>query len=255
MKEVEKLLPQYSYLYLGDNGRAPYGSRKQKEIFQFTLEGIEFLFSQGADLVIIACNTSSSLALRKIQREVLPKKYPGKKVLGIIIPTAEDAEKFTKTKNIGVLATPATVKYGSYIKEIKKSCPDIKCFQRACPELVPLIESGKHAHNKLDVKIEEYLRELLGQSEKIDAVILGCTHYALIESNIRKILPENIKIVSQGKTIAQKLKKYLTRHPEIRKKLDKKGERRFFTTGEKKKVEKLAKIFYGKALSFQQIKL
>jgi len=253
LKEVEKLLPQYSYLYLGDNGRAPYGTRKQKEIFEFTLQGIEFLFAQGAGLVIIACNTSSSLALRKIQREVLPKKYPGKKVLGIIIPTAEDAGKFTKTKHIGVLATPATVKYGAYSKEIKKKCPYLKCFEQTCPELVPLIEAGKHAHKKLDSAIEKYLRKLLGKSKKIDAVILGCTHYALIKNNIRKILPREIKIVSQGKTIAEKLKNYLARHKEIKSNLDLKGGRKFFTTGDKKKVEKLAKIFYGKAIKCKKI--
>ena len=255
LKEVEKLLPQYSYLYLGDNLRAPYGTRKQKEIFKFTLEGIEFLFAQGAELVIIACNTSSSLALRKIQREVLPRKYPGKKVLGIIIPTAEDAGKFTRTKNIGVLATPATVKYGAYAKEIKKHCPDLKCFQEACPELVPLIEGGKHAHRKLDKTIEKYLEALLKKSKKIDAVILGCTHYALIEDNIRKILPKDIKVISQGKTIAQKLKKYLTRHSEIKKKLDRKSGRLFFTTGEKRNVERLAKVFYGRTIRFKKISL
>jgi glutamate racemase len=255
LREVEKLLPQYSYLYLGDNLRAPYGTRKQSEIFKFTLEGVEFLFAQGADLVIIACNTSSSLALRKIQREILPKKYPGKKVLGIIIPTAEDAGKFTKTKNVGVLATPATVAYGAYAKEIGKNCPELACFQQACADLVPLIEDGKHGHAKLDRAIGKYTAELLGKSEKIDAVILGCTHYALIEEKIRKSIPKNIKIISQGKTIAQKLKKYLVRHPELRKKLDWKGGRKFFTTGDKKKVEKLAKIFYGRALSFKKIEL
>jgi glutamate racemase len=255
LKEVEKLLPQYSYLYFGDNLRAPYGIRKQKEIFKFTLQGIEFLFAEGADLIIIACNTSSSLALRKIQREVLPRKYPDKKVLGIIIPTAEDAGKYTQTKNVGVLATPATVEYGAYEKEIRKNWPKVKCFQEACPELVPLIEEGKHGHKNLEKAIEKYSAELLGKSKKIDAVILGCTHYALIENQIRKALPKNVKIISQGKTIAKKLKKYLSHHKEIKKQLDQKGGRKFFTTGEKKKVEKLAKIFYGKAVRFQKISL
>jgi glutamate racemase len=255
MKEVVKLLPNYSYLYLGDNARAPYGTRSQKEIFQFTLEGVEFLFSQGADLVILACNTSSSSALRKIQREVLPKYYPDKRVLGIIIPTAEDAGKFTRTKNVGIWATPATVEYGAYAKEIKKNYPELKCFQQACPELVPLIEAGRHAHRKLDQAIFQYATELLSQSAKIDAVILGCTHYALIEKKIRQALPSNIKIISQGQTIAQKLKKYLARHKEIKKQLDQNKKRLFFTTGDRKKVEKLARIFYGKAISFNQIRL
>lgn len=255
LKEVEKLLPQYSYLYLGDNGRAPYGTRHQKEIFQFTLQGVEFLFSQGAELVIIACNTSSSTALRKIQREILPKKYPHKKVLGIIVPTAEDAGKYTQMNHIGVLATPATVEHGSYAKEIKKNWPKLKCFEQACPKLVPLIEDGKHSNQKLDAAIEKYLQALLRKSPKIDAVILGCTHYALIEDKIKNILPIKIKLISQGETIAQKLKKYLARHPEIKNKLETKGRRKFFTTGDKSKVEKLSRIFYGKMIKFKKISL
>lgn len=253
MKEVTKILPRYSYLYLGDNLRAPYGTRKQKEIFDFTLQGVEFLFARGAEIVIIACNTSSSSALRRIQREVLPKKYPDKKVLGIIIPTVEDAGSFTSTDAIGVLATTATVRSGAYRREMNKLGKGIKFFQQACPDLVPLIEGGKHDQRKIDRAIDGYAQQLLQRSKKIDAVILGCTHYALIEDRIRKVLPKNIKIISQGKTIARKLKKYLARHAEIKKKLDRKGGRNFFTTGDRKKVEKLARTFYGRKVVFKKV--
>lgn len=254
LKEVVKLLPKYSFIYLGDNQRTPYGTKTQKQIFQFTLQGVEFLFSQGAKLVILACNTSSSSALRKIQREILPKKYPDKKVLGIIIPTAEEISKYTKTNKIGILATPATIASKSYIKEIKKFSPDLKVFQQTCPLLVPLIEQGIK-EKEIDHVIDSYLQQLFSQEKNIDALLLGCTHYALIEKNVRKLLPANTKTVSQGKIIAEKLKDYLKRHPKIEKSLAKNGKRVFYTTASPKKVEKLSRIFFNKKIRFQRVNL
>ncbi len=251
LKEIIKLLPEYSFVYLGDNKRTPYGTKTQKQIFQFTLQGVEFLFSRGAKLVILTCNTSSSSALRKIQRQILPKKYPDKKVLGIIIPTAEEIHKYTKTKKIGLMATPATVVSKAYLKEIKKVSPEIKIFQEACPLLVSMIEKGRIK----DSIIKMYLKKLFSHEKKIDTLLLGCTHYAIIEKNIRKLLPPGVKLVSQGKIIAKKLKDYLKRHPEIDNSLAKNKKRNFYTTVEPKKVEKFSKIFFGKKINFQKVDL
>lgn len=255
MKEVVKTLPQHSYIYLGDNARTPYGSRDQKEIYKFTTEGIVELFSRGANLVILACNTSSSSALRKIQQEFLPRYFPKKKVLGIIIPTAEEIKKFTANNKIGILATEATVASRAYVDEIKKVDASIKVYQQACPLFVPMIEAGAISGEKMEAAIEKYLNNIFEQEPKIDAVILGCTHYALIEKNVRALLPKNIKLVSQGKIIAEKLKDYLRRHEEIDHALGKKGKRVFLTTKKSKKIKHLAELFYGKELELEVIEL
>lgn len=255
LKEVVKILPQYSYIYLSDNANTPYGSRIQEEIYFFTLQGIKELFEKGANLIILACNTSSSSALRKIQREFLPKHYPDKKVLGIIIPTAEEINKFTPSKDVGILATEATVDSLSYPKEINKINSEIKVFQQACPLLVPIIESGKINGNDLDLIIKKYLNELFQKSQKIDNIILGCTHYAIIEDKIKKHLPKNVKVVSQGAIIAQKLKDYLIRHPEIEKTLAKSNKKLFFTTDGSERIKHLSKLFYGEPIEIKSIKL
>ncbi|MBN2198157.1 glutamate racemase [Candidatus Wolfebacteria bacterium] len=252
LKEVSKLLPQYSYVYLGDNARTPYGNRDPETIYRFTCEGIKFLFSKGAKLIILACNTSSATALRKIQQKFLPLYFPDKKVLGIIIPTAEEIEKFSQTKKIGILATKATVNSKSYPKEIKKYSPKIKIYQQPCPLLVPAIETGQ---KDLTPIIKTYLAKLFVKNQKIDTIILGCTHYAVIEKEIKKILPKNVKIVSQGKIIANKIKDYLFRHPEIEKKLSKKKKRIFFSTKNSRKLEELASSFYNEILKIKTAKI
>jgi len=247
LKEVVKLLPQYSYIYLGDNARTPYGGRSQEVIYQFTTEGIRELFKRGAELVILACNTSSSV-LRRIQQEFLPRNFPNKRVLGIIIPTAEEAGNFSSSKNIGILATEATVNSLVYPKEINKIYPEIKVYQQACPLLVPIIEVGEIKWEGLDLLIQKYLKELFKKSKKIDTLILACTHYQIIKNKIKKYLPPKIRIISQGKIVAEKLKDYLKRHPEIEKKLSKNKKRIFLTTENSERVVKLAKLYFPKFL-------
>jgi len=252
LKEVVKILPQYSYIYLGDNARSPYGSRSQEVIYQFTSEGVRELFNRGAELIVLACNTSSSSALRRIQQEFLPLDFPNKKVLGIIIPTAEESPNFTKSKEVGILATEATVNSLAYPAEIVKINSGIKVYQQACPLLVPIIEAGETDWEGLDLAIKKYLSELFNKSRSIDAIILGCTHYAIIENRIREYLPSNVRIVSQGKIVAEKLRDYLIRHPEIENKIMKDGGRLFLTTKSSKRVGKLARVFYNEPIEFNK---
>ena len=254
LKEVVKLLPDYPYIYLGDNARAPYGSRSQEVIYKYTVEGVKELFNRGAELVILACNTSSSAALRKIQREFLPQNYPDRKVLGIIIPTVEESPKLTKTKEIGILATEATVNSRSYVNEIKKINPDIKIYQQACPLFVPIIEAGEAEWAGMDLAIEKYLAELFVKSKNIDTIILGCTHYAIIEGKIRRhLMGRQVRIVSQGRIIAEKLKDYLGRHSEIEKKLDKSAVRRLFFTESVPRLKDLSAMFYGEDIAVEKL--
>ncbi|MDP3015335.1 MAG: glutamate racemase [bacterium] len=255
LKEVVKILPEYSYIYLGDNARTPYGSRSQEIIYKFTVEGVEELFRRDAELVVLACNTSSSAALRKIQREFLQKHYSEKRVLGIIIPTAEEIGRFTNTREIGVLATEATVNSLTYQKEINKFFPEIKVYQQACPLLVPIIEAGEIEQKNLDLAIEKYLNQLFSKSRKIDTIILGCTHYAIIEDKIKKYLSLGIKVISQGPIIAEKLRNYLARHPEIENKLSKTGKRIFLTTEDSERVKNLSQIFYGEQIAITIINI
>ncbi len=255
LKEAIKTLPEYSYIYLGDNSRSPYGSRSENVIYKFTAEGLEELFKRGAELVILACNTSSAVALKKIQQEFLPKNFPDKRVLGIIIPTAEEISKFTKSKEIGILATEATINSLVYQKEINKIDGKIKVYQQACPLLVPIIEARETEWQGLDLAIQKYLNNLLEKSPEIDAIILGCTHYAIIENKIRKFLPPNINLISQGPIIAEKLKNYLQRHPEIEKKLDKSAKRIFLTTENSTRVKHLSNLFYNEVIDIEAVEL
>jgi len=255
LKEITKILPQYFYVYLGDNARAPYGARSQDVIYKYTVSGVTELFNQGAELVILACNTSSSSALRKIQQEFLPKNFPNKRVLGIIIPTAEEVPNLTKTKEVGILATEATINSKAYINEIQKINSSIKIFQQACPLFVPIIEAGDVEWEGLDLAIKKYLNELFIMSKNIDTIILGCTHYALIEEKIKSYLPDSIKLVSQSKIIAEKLKDYLKRHPEIENKLDKSGKRKFLTTESSERIKNLSQMFYGESIEISIVEL
>lgn len=255
LKEAVKVLPEYSYIYLGDNARTPYGSRSQDVIYQFTREGVEDLFRRGAELVILACNTSSAAALRRIQQEFLVEKYPSRRVLGIIIPTAEEIRNFTSIGKVGVLATEATVNSQSYVSEIKKISPSVNVFQQACPLFVPIIEAGETEWEGLDLAIEKYLKNLFALSADIDSIILGCTHYAIIEDKIKKNLPAGVKSVSQGKIVAEKLKNYLERHPEMEMRLEKRGERKFLTTEDSEKVNRLANLFFGEPIQIEKISI
>ena len=253
VREIRRKLPDYSFVYLGDNARSPYGSRSLEAIHGYTLEGIAELFSRGAELIIVACNTSSAVALRKIQQEYLPTHYPERRVLGIVIPTAEEVSSLSVTKVIGILATEATVNSQAYLQEIAKIDPHVQVHQQACPLLVPLIEAGQLHATEEPARV--YLERLLRQDTGIDTVLLGCTHYALIEDVLRKLVPHGIRIVSQGAIVADKLADYLKRHPEIERRLDRLGTEAFLTTEYSPRIQQLATQFFGRPIKIETIQL
>ncbi len=255
LKEIVKLLPQYDYIYLGDNARAPYGPRSFDTVYHYTWECVQWFFKQGCSLVIIACNTASAKALRTLQQNNLYGTKPNKRVLGVIRPTTERIGQFTKTGDVGVLGTNGTVQSGSYLIEIKKLFPELKVYQQACPMLVPLIENREYETEGADFFIKKYLKSLLTQSEKIDTILLACTHYPLLKSKFEQFLPKNITVISQGNIVAESLLDYLNRHPEIEEKCSKNGNILFYTTDSAEDFDKQASIFYGKALQSQHIDL
>ena len=216
LNKIRQLLPEYDYLYLGDNARAPYGTRSFDVIYEYTLQAVNYLHEQGCNLIILACNTASAKALRTIQqRDINPDEV---RVLGVIRPTVEVVPARTRTKHIGVLATPGTVASESYVIELLKQDPTLVVTQQACPMWVPLIESGEHLGDGANYFVEKYLNELLERDPEIDTIILGCTHYPLIQDKIEAYLSQtnrHISIVSQGEIVAQSLADYLRRHPEI----------------------------------------
>lgn len=249
-KELVKELPQYDYIYLGDSARAPYGNRSQELIFKFTKQAVDYLFKQGCQLIILACNTASAEALRKIQQEWLSDYYSERRVLGVIRPTAEEA---SNGKRVGVIGTEATISSQAYINELKKINPDIKIFQQACPLLVPIIEAGEHNWEGTDLILKKYLAPLL--KENIDTLVLGCTHYPIIKNKIKRIIGPSIKIISQEEIIGPKLADYLKRHPEIEKKITKSGKRIFLTTDLTDKFQKLGSQFFEKEIYPKVIQL
>jgi glutamate racemase len=227
---IVEQLPGYDYLYLGDNGRAPYGNRSFNTIHQYTWECVQWMFKQGCPLVILACNTASAKALRTIQQQDLPKYNADKRVLGVIRPTAEVIGDYTKTKQIGVLGTKGTVQSGSYLLEIERFSPDLKVYQQACPLWVPLIENGEYNKPGADYYVQLYLDQLMEQSPDIDTILLACTHYPLLQDKIKACLPAHINVVAQGDIVATSLVDYLKRHPEMEQRLTKTGNRQFYTT-------------------------
>jgi glutamate racemase len=231
-RSIANLLPDYDYIYLGDNARAPYGNRSFNTIHQYTWECVQMLFKMGCPLVILACNTASAKALRTIQQQDLQKEDPGKRVLGVIRPTAEVIGNYTKTKEIGVLGTKGTVQSGSYLIEINNFSPDVKVHQQACPLWVPLIENGEYDKPGADYFVASYLDQILAQSANIDTILLACTHYPLLQEKISAYLPAHIQVVAQGDIVAKSLQDYLYRHPEMEKKLTKNATQQFFTTSD-----------------------
>lgn len=248
LKSVMTRLPHYGYIYLGDSKRAPYGSRSQSEVYTFTKQGVEFLFAEGASLVMLACNTASSEALRKIQMEYLANGS-NKKVLGVLIPFAEVAALRTKTKRVGVLATEGTVRSGSFTREIQKLDPHIDVYEQACPLLVPLVEAGKEDSAQMAELLQEYLAPVLAHG--IDTLVLGCTHYCILQEKIKTIVGTDVQVISELEVMPEGIVSYLARHPEIEKKI-KKGESRFFTTGDVAKFETLGSRFFGGAVHAKQ---
>jgi glutamate racemase len=249
LKSLVKKLPQYDYIYLGDTARLPYGNRRRQTIYRFLAEAVDFLFKKDCKLIIVACNTASSEALRKIQQQYLPKHYPDRRVLGVIIPTVEDALKNSKIKKIGILATKATVRSGAYIREIKKIKPSVKVFQKAAPMLVPLIESSQF--EKSEGFLKKYLALL--KAKRLQAIILGCTHYPILKDQIKKL--SKLKIISQDEIIPEKLRAYLAKHPQINSKLSKNKRRSFLVTAITKSMQDLSTKWFGKKISLQKVKL
>lgn len=253
LKEISTLLPQYDYLYMGDNARAPYGSRSFETVYDYTLQAVKWFFSQGCHLVILACNTASAKALRTIQQKDLPLLGPEKRVLGVIRPSAEVIGDFTKTNQVGILGTNGTVQSGSYILEIEKFFPDVHVSQEACPLWVPLIENNEFKSDGADYFVKENIDNLLKKGTDIDAVLLACTHYPLLLQKIRKYIPNGVSIISQGEIIAKSLKDYLERHPEIEAQCSKNGQLSFFTTDDTRDFDNHSSIFFGKAVQSKHL--
>jgi glutamate racemase len=248
-KSIFKELPGYDYIYLGDTARAPYGNRSFQSIHQYSWECVQWLFKQGCPLVILACNTASSKALRTIQQQDLKHKDPAKRVLGVIRPTAEVIGNYTKTKEIGVLGTTGTVTSGSYLIEIGHFFPDLKVHQQACPLWVPLIENGEYDKPGTDYFVKEYLDQILAQSSNIDTLLLACTHYPLLQEKIAAHLPKGIQIVSQGDIVAKSLVDYLHRHPGMEQSITKNATQEFFTTtDDTADFDRHAAMFFGAAV-------
>ena len=255
LKEIAAILPQYDYLYLGDNARSPYGTRSFETVYEYTLQCVEWLFKQGCPLVILACNTASAKALRTIQQKDLEKIDPSKRVLGVIRPTAETIGHFTKTGEVGILATRGTVTSDSYPIEIQKFFPEINVYQEACPMWVPLVENNEYISPGADYFIQKNIDSLLQQSGNIDTVLLACTHYPLLMDKIKKALPENVTVLSQGEIVANSLKLYLEKHVEIEEKCSKNGEISFFTTDSTEDFDNHAAVFYGKPVKSSHLTL
>ena len=255
LKEIAAHLPGYDYLYMGDNARAPYGPRSFQQVYEYTLEAVKWFFTQGCPLVVLACNTASAKALRTIQQNDLEKIAPGKRVLGVIRPTAEVIGNYTNTGNVGILGTKGTVLSGSYILEIEKFAPHVKVSQEACPMWVPLIENNEHQNPGADYFVKQHIDNLLTLNNKIDTVLLACTHYPLLANKITRFLPGGIQLVEQGEIVAKSLVNYLERHPEIAEKCSKTGKIEFFTTGEPADFDEHAAIFYGKPVKSMRVEL
>jgi len=245
LREVRRRLPGYDYLYLGDNARAPYGTRSFDIVYQFTLQAVKELFARGCHLVILACNTASAKALRTIQQHDLPQIDSRRRVLGVIRPTVEAAAKFSTTGHIGVLGTPGTISSGSYNMEIAKLYPEFTTTGHACPMWVPLVENNESAGPGADYFVEKEVRALFAEAPDIDTVLLACTHYPLLLSKIRKYVPPSVNIVSQGAIVAESLGDYLHRHPEMDDKCSKGGSVEFLTTECPDKFRALASMFMG----------
>lgn len=255
LREIVKKLPQYDYLYLGDNARAPYGSRSFETVYRNTLQCIKWFFSRGCPLVILACNTASAKALRTIQQNDLPKIDPQKRVLGVIRPTTEVIGKFSDSKQVGILATSGTVSSNSYVIEIEKFFPEVTVYQQACPLWVPLIENDEYDTHGADYFVKKYINQLLDQSPAIDTILLACTHYPLLHDKIREFTPADIKILSQGEIVAASLADYLRRHPEIEYKLSLGGSHHFYTTDSTDDFDRHAANFYGAEIKSEHVEL
>ena len=253
LKEIVRQLPEYDYIYLGDNARAPYGNRSFDTVYHYTLQCVKWFFEQGCSLVILACNTASAKALRTIQQNDLPGIAPGKRVLGVIRPTAEVIGTFSETKNVGILGTNGTIVSDSYPMEIAKFFPDFKVFQEACPMWVPLVENEEYKSHGADFFVKKNMHNIFEKGSTIDVILLACTHYPLLKEKIEEYLPVGVKLVSQGEIVADSLANYLHRHPEIDIQCSKNGQRSFYTTDSTRDFDNHAALFYGEPVKSKHI--
>ncbi len=253
LREILKAMPQYDYLYLGDNARTPYGTRSFEVVYEFTLQAVRYLFEQGCHLVILACNTASAKALRSIQQNDLPKLAPQRRVLGVIRPTVEAVGEISKSRHVGIMATPGTIRSHTYELELAKLWPDIKVTGEACPMWVPLVENEEYDSPGADYFVRQRIESLLRRDPLIDSVILGCTHYPLLLEKIRQYMPEGVHIIEQGHYVAQSLKDYLTRHPEMANRLTEGGTTRFLTTEQAEAFQSKAAVFMGEQLEAERV--
>jgi glutamate racemase len=253
LKEIVTQLPQYDYIYLGDNARAPYGPRSFETVYHYTLQCVQWFFNQGCPLVVLACNTASAKALRTIQQKDLPLIDTQKRVLGVIRPTTEIIGSLTKTNKVGILGTVGTVQSNSYPIEIANFFPEVQVFQQECPMWVPLIENGEYNNAGADFFVKKYLDELLQKNAQIDTILLACTHYPVLIEKIKSFLPTDITIVSQGNIVANALKNYLQNHPAILANCSQNKTVSFFTTDSTADFDKHATDFYGSTVHSKQV--
>lgn len=246
-------LPEYDYIYLGDNARAPYGNRSFDTVYEYTLQAVKWLFNRGCSLVIIACNTASAKALRNIQQLDLPQINPDGRVLGVIRPTTEVIGDMSGTKHLGIFATKGTVISESYIMELKKFAPNLTVHQLACPMFVPLIENDEHLSKGADYFVAKYCDELMLTHPEIDTLLLACTHYPLIAAKIIEYLPKSVKVVDQRKIVTDSLRIYLKRHNNVNEALSQNGTIEFYTTDDSKDFDMKATYFFNQNIKSKHI--
>ena len=255
LDKIREVLPEYDYIYLGDNARAPYGTRSFEVVYEFTRQAVNKLFDMGCHLVILACNTASAKALRSIQMNDLPQIDPARRVLGVIRPTVECVGEISKNQHIGVLATAGTIKSESYPLEIHKLFPEIQVSGTACPMWVSLVDNNESQDEGADYFIRKYIDQLLSKDPQIDTVILGCTHFPILLPKIRQYIPDHISVITQGEYVAESLKDYLKRHPEMDAKCTKNGNCQFYTTEAEEKFSESASTFLKQQISVKHITL
>ncbi len=251
--KIREILPAYDYIYIGDNARSPYGSRSFEVVYHFTRQAVERLFAEGCQLVILACNTASAKALRSIQQKDLPLWDASRRVLGVIRPTVEWMDRISSSKHIGILGTSGTISSGSYPLEVTKMFPHIQVTGEACPMWVPLVENNEYDSPGADYFIKKHIDHILSVDPEIDTLVLGCTHYPLLINKIKNFLPAHVSLFAQGESVADSLKDYLFRHPEMDNRLTKQGHRRFLTTESADKFSETASIFLKEPVSVEQI--
>jgi glutamate racemase len=248
LRAITALLPQYDYLYLGDNARTPYGNRSFETVYRYTLECVQWLLKQDCPLIILACNTASAKALRTIQQNDLYSLNPDARVLGVIRPTTEIIGQQSRSGHVGILATNGTVQSGSYLIEVEKFYPELTVTQEACPMWVPLVENGEHTGNGADYFVQKHINAILVRNPEIDTLLLACTHYPLLQEKIRGFLPAGVMLLSQGEIVARSLQEYLQRHPEMETRITRESRRHFYTTDSAEDFNSKATVFFGEAV-------